>query len=203
MTMVDDQSRTQRDRLVETAKGFSGDLEQMVQSGPDGLAGDVARQVAEKVRALSEQLDGREPSDILEDVRDFARRRPGVFLLGALGAGVAFGRLTRGVKDAKSGSSAQPVRTTRSGVYGATPASAPVRAPADDPYPSAGVETSGLMGAGQDAGVGAGTGVGTGTGVDTGTGFPEQGSSRPHGDPFAPAESSQTPLGDDTERRLR
>src|SRR5690606_17579676 len=40
-TMVDDQSRTQRDRLVETARGFSGDLEQMAQSGPDGLAGDV------------------------------------------------------------------------------------------------------------------------------------------------------------------
>src|SRR5699024_10932677 len=103
-TMVDEQTRSQRDRLVDTARSFSGDLEEMAQSGPDGMAGDVARQVAEKIRSLTEQLDGREPNDILEDVRRFARRRPGMFLLGALGAGVVVGRMARGAKDAQSDS---------------------------------------------------------------------------------------------------
>ena len=99
--MVDEQSRTQRDRLVDTARTFGDDLEQMAANGPSGMAGDVARQVAQKAREVSARLDGREPSDILEDVRDFARRRPGTFLLGAAAAGVLFGRLARGAKDAQ------------------------------------------------------------------------------------------------------
>lgn len=101
-TQVDQQSRTQRDRLVETSRTLGSDLEQMADNGPDGMAADVARQVAQKARDLGDMLDGREPSDILEDVRSFARRRPGVFLLGAMAAGVAVGRLARGAKDAKS-----------------------------------------------------------------------------------------------------
>jgi hypothetical protein len=37
---------------------------------------------------------------VLQAVRDFARRRPGVFLAGAVAAGLAAGRLTRGMTDA-------------------------------------------------------------------------------------------------------
>ncbi|HET9858744.1 MAG TPA: hypothetical protein VFQ19_03095 [Nocardioidaceae bacterium] len=102
-TQVDEQSRTQRDRLVNTLRTFSDDLEQMAsQGGRSGMATDVARQVAGKTRDLSSHLDGREPSDLLDDVRGFARRKPGMFLLGAVAAGVAAGRLTRGARDAQS-----------------------------------------------------------------------------------------------------
>ena len=38
---------------------------------------------------------GSEPGDLVEEVRSFARRRPGVFLLGAAVAGTVVGRLTR------------------------------------------------------------------------------------------------------------
>ncbi len=71
----------------------------MAQNG-SGLAADVAHQVAERARSLSRHLDGREPSELLDDVRRFARQRPGTFLLGALAAGVIVGRLARGTKDA-------------------------------------------------------------------------------------------------------
>ena len=101
-TRVDEQSRTGRDRLVETSRTLGSDLEQMAANGPDGMASDLARQLAQKAREVGDMLDGREPSDILEDVRAFARRRPGTFLLGALAAGVVFGRVARGAKDAKS-----------------------------------------------------------------------------------------------------
>jgi hypothetical protein len=102
-SQVDEQSRTQRDRLVGTLQTFSDDLEQMAsQGGRTGLATDIARQVASKTRDLSTHLDGREPAELLDEVRDFARRKPGVFLVSALAAGVVAGRLARGAKEANS-----------------------------------------------------------------------------------------------------
>lgn len=96
---VDDQSRQQKDMLVGTLSTFGDDLASMAQNG-SGLAADVAHQVAERASSLSRHLDGREPSELLDDVRRFARQRPGTFLLGALAAGVIVGRLARGTKDA-------------------------------------------------------------------------------------------------------
>jgi hypothetical protein len=108
-----DQSRTQRDRLVGTLRTFSDDLDQLTsgESAPSGLASDMVRQVAERARQLCGQLDGREPAEILDDVRAFARRRPGVFLLGTLAAGVVAGRLARG---AREGSGSSPASNTAS-----------------------------------------------------------------------------------------
>jgi hypothetical protein len=96
-----EQSRVQRDRLVETMRTFSGDLDSMAngESPSSGLATDLVRQAADRTRQLCERLEGREPAQILDDVRDFARRRPGTFLLGSLAAGVVAGRLLRGAKD--------------------------------------------------------------------------------------------------------
>ncbi|HET6625771.1 MAG TPA: hypothetical protein VFG63_05240 [Nocardioidaceae bacterium] len=103
LSQVDEQSRTQRDRLVDTLRTFSDDLEQMAsQGGRSGIATDLTRQVAGKTRDLTSRIDGREPRELLDEVRDFARRKPGMFLLGAVAAGVVAGRVTRGAKDAKS-----------------------------------------------------------------------------------------------------
>lgn len=100
-TQIDEQSRTQRDRLVATLQAFSDDLERMAsgQGGGSGMATDMARQLADRTRRVSSRLEGREPTELLEEVRDFARRKPGTFLLGALAAGVVAGRLTRGAKE--------------------------------------------------------------------------------------------------------
>jgi hypothetical protein len=128
VTQVNDQSRTQRDRLVATLQTFGDDLEQMAsQGGRSGPAPDLARQLAGTARGLSSQLDGREPAELLDEVRRFARRRPGMFLLGALTAGMVTGRLARGAKASTDGSggrdSAVPGRAS-----GATPAATPVGA---------------------------------------------------------------------------
>src|SRR3954452_16182759 len=99
MSQVSEQGSSQRDRLVGTLGTFSDDLDRMVeQGGGSGLATDLARQVAGRARSLSDHMDGREPADLLDDVRSFARRRPGTFLLGALAAGVVSRRSTRGAK---------------------------------------------------------------------------------------------------------
>lgn len=99
VSQVEDHSRTQRDRLVETLRGLGDDLDQMASQNSGGMAADLAREGASRARSVSSRLDGREPRELLDDVRAFARRKPGTFLLGALAAGVVAGRLTRGAKD--------------------------------------------------------------------------------------------------------
>lgn len=98
---LDDQSRQQRDKLVGTLATLSDDLSQMAdRSESSGLAVLATREIADRTRSLQSYLDGRDPRELLDDARDFARRRPGVFLLGALVAGVVAGRVVRGAKDA-------------------------------------------------------------------------------------------------------
>jgi hypothetical protein len=99
---LQDQSRTQRDRLVETLGTLGTDLDRMAEQADTGLASELVRNAAQRVRSVTGQLEGREPAELLDDVRDFARRRPGLFLLGALAAGVVAGRVARGAQRAKS-----------------------------------------------------------------------------------------------------
>lgn len=98
---INDQSRTQLDRLVGTLKDLSTDLESMSSAADSGLATQLTQQIAERSRGISSHLDGREPTEVLDDVRQLARRHPGLFLLGALSAGVVVGRLARGAKQAR------------------------------------------------------------------------------------------------------
>lgn len=105
---VNDQAATQRDRLSETLHTLGDDLQQMASPGPgpeSGLAVDLAREVSDRVRSLGSHLEGREPGQLLDDARDFARRRPGTFLLGALAAGVVAGRLFRATADGAAAAS--------------------------------------------------------------------------------------------------
>lgn len=99
-TQVSDQTTTQRDKLSQTLRTFGDDLQQMAEQGPgQGMATDLAHEVSERVRAFGDHLEGREPTQLLNDARDFARRRPGTFLIGALAAGVVAGRLFRATAD--------------------------------------------------------------------------------------------------------
>ena len=145
LNQVDDESRRQLDRLVRGLDTLGDDLDQMAnQSGTSGLAVEMTRQVATRTRDLGRRLDGREPREILEDVRGFARRRPGTFLAGALVAGVVAGRFARGAKDASDGGAGTPTATAPEtfppGSLGtsvaeppparpATPAAAPIQPP--------------------------------------------------------------------------
>ncbi|MEO6509522.1 MAG: hypothetical protein ABIO16_00925 [Nocardioides sp.] len=101
---VDEQSRTQRDRLVSTLGTFGDDLERMAEN-QSGMAADATREIASRVRGVSQHLDGREPGELIEDLRSFARRRPGLFLAGSLAAGLVAGRLIRGTREAVSAGS--------------------------------------------------------------------------------------------------
>jgi hypothetical protein len=124
-TQLTDQATTQRDNLSQTLRTFGDDLQQMVEQGPaQGLASDLAREVSDRARALGSHLESREPGQLLDDARDFARRRPGTFLLGALAAGVVAGRVFRATADGAAAASLAESGGTTPGT-GAVPVTTP------------------------------------------------------------------------------
>ncbi len=95
---VTDQASTQQQRVAGGIRSLADELRGMANGNPqDGAATDLARQAADRMHGVAEWLQDREPGDVLNEVRSFARRRPGVYLAVALGAGVLAGRLTRGL----------------------------------------------------------------------------------------------------------
>lgn len=97
-----DQIRTQaRDGQRRAARGLHGLGDQLAdmsrRGGRSGVAGDIVQQASSRAHDVASWLERREPADLLQEVQDFTRRRPGAFLLGAAFAGLAVGRLTRGL----------------------------------------------------------------------------------------------------------
>ncbi len=98
---VQDQARAGQQKAADGIRALSQELREMADgSQQSGTVSEVARQAAERADGLADWLGRREPRDLVEEVRSFARRRPGAFLLGAAVAGVVVGRLTRGAVDA-------------------------------------------------------------------------------------------------------
>lgn len=140
-TQLSDQSRSQRDRVVDSLRTFSDDLEQMSSQRDGGMATDFVHQVATRARRLSDNMEGREPTELLDDVRTFARRQPGTFLLGAFVAGIVAGRLARGAKQAEGPSTGESEAPTYERTQG-MPSGPPEQRTAPPGDPSAG--TSGV-----------------------------------------------------------
>ena len=109
---VRDQSSVQQQKAASQLRSVADELREMAaKGGQSGVATEVAHQAAERLHGAASWLEQREPADVLQAVRDFARRRPGMFLAGAAAAGLAAGRLIRGMTDAaRSGGQNQGIR---------------------------------------------------------------------------------------------
>ena len=103
-----------------------------------GLASDLARQASERVRTLADKLEHQQPSELLNDVRRFARQRPGVFLLSAAALGFIGGRLTRGVAAEARDDSPSGTAATGTGYVGGVESAPPVSASRAVPETAAG-----------------------------------------------------------------
>ena len=103
-----DQAQTQQQRVAGGLHQVSDQLHALANGeAPEGPATDLAHQAAEKVSEVARFFENRDPGELLDEVRRYAQRRPGMFLVMALGAGVVAGRLTRGLTadtDSSSGS---------------------------------------------------------------------------------------------------
>ncbi|SDV02864.1 hypothetical protein SAMN04488544_3708 [Microlunatus sagamiharensis] len=91
---------TQKDRLASMAHSYAKELGGMASGNPEsGPVTDLVQDLSRRLGGAGHWLENHEPADVLDEVRRFARRRPGAFLLSALAAGVVVGRLTRGAVD--------------------------------------------------------------------------------------------------------
>ena len=94
---VQNQASTQQGRLASTLRGYADELQGISQgSAPSGVMGDLVQQAAAKGSEIAQWLEDREPGDVLEELRRYARRRPVMFLALCGLAGVVAGRITRG-----------------------------------------------------------------------------------------------------------
>jgi hypothetical protein len=99
-TELTEQSSVQQQRLAGGLRSFADQLHQMADAPEErGLASDLARQLGDRASGVGYWLEDRGPQDVIEELRSFARRRPGTFVLVAAGAGLLVGRLTRALKD--------------------------------------------------------------------------------------------------------
>lgn len=93
------QAGTQQQKVAEGLRNISGELHSMANaSDQPGVASDLVRQAAERSQSIASWLDNRDPGSLLDEVKSFARQRPGAFLLIAAGAGVLAGRLGRSLQ---------------------------------------------------------------------------------------------------------
>lgn len=104
-------------KLSDTVRSLAGEVRDMSQGKgePSGTVAGLAQQLADKGEQLAEYIAGQGPGGLVQELRSFASRRPGTFLLGALGAGLATGRVVKGAtagSGSGSGSGSAPVPAT-------------------------------------------------------------------------------------------
>ena len=111
---LEEQAAQGQQRLANQLLSLSDELRSMAgASGQGGMAAGLASQAASRVRTAGQWLDDRKPGQVADEMQSFARRRPAVFLALAVGAGLVAGRLTRGLKDADSDTSAAAPAATQ------------------------------------------------------------------------------------------
>jgi hypothetical protein len=131
---------TQTGRAAEGLRQWAGELERMADAGSDGSpVRTVVHQLSGNGRRAADYLDEHGIGGVVGEVGQFARRRPGAFLLGAAVTGFLAGRLAKAAAGAGSSS---PAKET-SGTSGTTSAAGlpasngPAPSTAADPVPDA------------------------------------------------------------------
>jgi hypothetical protein len=126
---VKEQFSTQSGKVSEQLSALS---EQLTAGDTSGVVGQVMSEAGQRLRTLADHLQSVGPEGVLSDLRAYARRNPGSFLLGAAAAGLVTGRLVKGLG---AGSTPQtpagPTSAPALPTYQAPPSPAPVA----DPYP--------------------------------------------------------------------
>jgi hypothetical protein len=113
------QASVQQERVASGLRSLEHELYSMAAASSEhGIGADLARQAANQAGTVAHWMEGRDPGDLLEEVRSFARQRPAAFLGIAAAAGVLAGRIGRGLKD---GPAESDIDTSTSGVTGQSP----------------------------------------------------------------------------------
>ncbi|MBG0739061.1 hypothetical protein IV500_06565 [Paeniglutamicibacter antarcticus] len=93
------QAGAQQQKVAEGLRSISEELKGMAENNQQdaGTATHWVHEAARRTGDAAGWLDERDPGSLVDEVKRFARRRPGAFLAIAAGAGLLAGRLTRGL----------------------------------------------------------------------------------------------------------
>ncbi|MCF6745793.1 hypothetical protein E9529_16215 [Blastococcus sp. KM273128] len=106
-SQLKEQTVAQQQKAATGLSSLAQELRGLADGTSDGAPGparDLLHQASGLVEGFADKLQNREPAQLLDEVRTFARRKPGLFLLGAAAAGVLAGRLTSGARAVHSDS---------------------------------------------------------------------------------------------------
>ena len=160
-TDLTDQAGAQQQKVAQGLHSISGELRTMANaSDQPGVATDLIRQAADRSASVASWLEGRDPGSLLDEVKTFARQRPGTFLMLAAGAGILAGRLTRsltaGAPDSTDSLGSRTSRAPISSVPGYVPDTGTAVPPPPVQMPAPDATTAGLSAAGAGTGAYAG-----------------------------------------------
>ena len=115
------QAHAQQQRVASGLRSIGEELSSMARnSDQSGTATHLVSRAADRADSVAGWLENRDPGSLLDEVKRFARQRPGAFLAIAAGAGILAGRLAKGLT-ADSGGSGSGVGTgQRMGTHRAT-----------------------------------------------------------------------------------
>lgn len=148
-TQINQQAGGQKERAASSLRTLAEELQSMSSGTLDlsstGVGTDLVEQASQHVRRAADWLESKDAEGVLNDVRNWARRNPGTFLLAAAGAGMVAGRLTRATTQAvRSQQSSDQTATYSSTDFPAVPLTPPLDAPtAPESVPSTGYSTTG------------------------------------------------------------
>jgi ElaB/YqjD/DUF883 family membrane-anchored ribosome-binding protein len=112
---LSNQATAQQQRAAAGLHTVSDDLGEMSRNSSGGIASDLVSQAASRAGSIASWLEGHDPASLLDEVRNFARRRPGTFIAVAAGVGLLAGRITRSAaSNAKDAAAASHTRTNTS-----------------------------------------------------------------------------------------
>jgi vacuolar-type H+-ATPase subunit H len=89
-----EQVASQQEKVALRLANVADDVREMAHASRSAPVSELADHGAESLHQLASWFKDQQPEELLEHARSFARRRPGVFMLGATLAGVVAGRLT-------------------------------------------------------------------------------------------------------------
>jgi len=103
---VDSQVRVQHGRAVSGLRALADETGRLAErSDESGPVTQFAQDAATRLRRAGDWLEDREPARLVDEVKTYARRHPGMFLAGAAILGVVAGRMAKNLAG-ESGSAA-------------------------------------------------------------------------------------------------
>lgn len=100
------QGESQADQVAQAMRRVCNQTEALAQGRVEeaGAVADYVRRAGDQVCRVADHIDQRGVEGVVNDAQNFARRRPGAFLLSCAAAGFVAGRLIRGGAASSDGS---------------------------------------------------------------------------------------------------